>query len=509
MKNILLIGALFLMLSVPFSCSNFLNEVPFSEISESQFEDKSKLADLLLIGCYNGMQGALHNEWALTELRSDNARINTRISSTSTFNNIFLLDVGSTISLDPFVTEYWVLNYKNIARCNNAIMHYTTLNDSTKIRNISEARFIRAYHYFNLLRLYGGVFLSTEPTTTDDVETSRYTERSSVDDVLYFVEKELETITNNNYLPKSYADVDKGRITDLAARSLLAKIYLHHYSPGTDKYNAAIPLLKQVITDGGNPQSYTDLVAYNNIFSVNNEMNKEIIFAIRYKSGNLGLGSPFANEFAPSNSGLSVINGQGLSYNYPTNSIISAFEAGDLRKNVALAEGYTKSTGEYISDDGTGTYGNSRYIKKFLSQVTVPYDAENDFPIIRMGDVLLLYCEAVNESQGVTSEIINYYNMIRQRAGLNPKTTAEITNSFDFRQLIRQERRVELAFENQRWFDLLRWGNTSQFLNTTFIQDEIYKVAGYSPNFSLEAILLPIPSIVLDINPNIPQNLGY
>lgn len=509
-KNTLATGFLILFLGTLFSCKKFLDNPPFSEISESQFSDKNKMADLLLTGCYNGLQKAQHAEWAVTELRSDNARIYSRSSSTAIFNSIFLLDVGSPNSLDAFVTDYWIQNYKNIGRCNNTIAHTKEVTDAAlKLRMDGEARFIRAYHYFNLVRLYGGVPLVTDPTTFDDVENARYKKRNSVAEVLAFVESELEDIIATNALPNQYTDANKGRVTDLAAKAMLAKVYMHHYTPGSGNYGQAITLLKDVITDGGNPQAYTDLVPYKDIFSINNEMNKEIIFTVRYMSGNKGLGAPFANEYAPASSGSAVINGQGQSYNYPTNSVLSAFESNDVRKDVTLAEGYTKPNGEYISDDGTGTYASSRYIKKFLSPVTIINDAENDFPVIRMGDVLLLYCEAVNEMQGVTAEALNYYNMIRLRAGLTAKTNVQVANSYVFRDLIRKERRVELAFENQRWYDLLRWGNVSQFINSTFSAEGIYVAGHYSPNFTPAAELLPIPSIVIDINPSIPQNIGY
>lgn len=510
MKNIISILCTVLLLSTILSCKKFLDRPPFSDVSESQFTDKNKLADLLLTGCYNGLQKAQHSEWAVTELRSDNARIYSRSSSTATFNSIFLLDIGSTNSLDAFVTDYWVQSYKNIGRCNNALAKIKEVGDaSLKLRMEGEARFIRSLHYFNLVRLYGGIPLVTDPTTFDDVEKARYKKRNSVEEIYTFIENELTNVIDTNALPNSYPDVNKGRVTALAAKALLAKVIMQHYSPGTSQYSQAIPLLKDVITNGGNPQQYTDLVPYKDIFSITNEMNKEIIFTVRYMSGNKGLGSPFANEYAPASSGSAVINGQGMSYNYPSNSILSAFENNDKRKDVTLAEGYTKPNGDYISDNGTGTISSSRYVKKFLSPVTIINDAENDFPVIRMGDVLLLYCEAVNETLGVTPEILNYYNIIRLRAGLVAKTPNEVTNSYVFRGLIRNERRVELAFENQRWFDLLRWDNTAQFLNSTFSAEAIYTAANYSPNFTPAALLLPIPSIVLDINPNIPQNIGY
>ena len=118
-------------------------------------------------------------------------------------------------------------------------------------------------------------------------------------------------------------------------------------------------------------------------------MNKEIIFAIRYKAGNLGIGSPFGNEFAPANSGTNVINGSGRSYNYPSTSIINAFDANpnDKRKDVSLAEKYYNAQSNTWVDDDETT--QCRFVKKYLSPVATVNDGESDWPVIRLADVLL------------------------------------------------------------------------------------------------------------------------
>ena len=167
-------------------------------------------------------------------------------------------------------------------------------------------------------------------------------QRSNPDLIYDRIIADLREIVDNAMLPDTREGDELGRITMPAAKALPAKAYMRHYADGTEEYPKARPLPEEVIATVGNPQTAADLVPYADIFDINNEMNREIIFAVRYKAGNLGPGSPFGNQFAPANSGTNVINGSGRSYNYPSTSIIDAFNAepGDLRKDVSMAEKY-------------------------------------------------------------------------------------------------------------------------------------------------------------------------
>lgn len=491
------------------SCSDFLELKHESNISADDFNRTEDELYTSLVGCYNGMQGALYREWAMTELRSDNTRIYARTSSTSIFDVIRQLDLSTIQPINYLVDEYWAGNYHNIERCNTVLRDYAVVGDEV-LRNQykAEAMFIRAYHYFNLVRLFGGVFLVTEPVTAQE---ARYMQRSNPDLIYDRIIADLREIVDNAMLPDTREGDELGRITMPAAKALLAKVYMTHYAVGTEEYAKARPLLEEVIATVGNPQTAADLVPYADIFDINNEMNREIIFAVRYKAGNLGLGSPFGNEFAPANSGTNVINGSGRSYNYPSTSIIDAFNAepGDLRKDVSMAEKYyNQQTDMWVDDDETT---QCRYVKKYLSPVETVDDGESDWPVIRVGDVLLLYAEIVNELEGPTPEAVNCVNMIRGRAGLQPLSSEKTANSYVFRTAIRNERRLELAFENQRWFDLLRWGIAVDLIGEHYRQEFIYSNLpnDYQPTIVEWQTLLPIPLNVMNINPELTQNYGY
>jgi hypothetical protein len=147
-----------------------------------------------------------------------------------------------------------------------------------------------------------------------------------------------------------------------------------------------------------------------------------------------------------------------------------------------------------------------------MSPVTVNYDGESDWPIIRVGDVVLLYAELLNELQGPSEKALGYLNLTRQRAGIPALTMAEVGSKYLFREAVRAERRLELAFENHRFFDLLRWGIAKETINDSFsVKDaDYYATYSYVINpIDDWQLRLPIPQSVKDINPDVAQNVGY
>ena len=172
---------------------------------------------------------------------------------------------------------YWEANYHNIANCNTVLDNIEVVSDSTlKIQLEGEAKFLRAYHYFNMVRLYGPLFLVTERIGIDEANTM---ERSSVEDVYTQIESDL--LDAADLLPTSYDDDEKGRATQWAAKTLLAKVYLT-----LEDYESAETLLEDVEDYSG----HRLLDSYDDVFDINNELNDEIIFAVTYLKGGYGLG---------------------------------------------------------------------------------------------------------------------------------------------------------------------------------------------------------------------------
>ena len=485
-----------------------LDKYPYSETAVDDYVKSAAEVNTLVIGVYNGLHDVLYNEWSVTELRTNNARMRVNNSSSQDTKLLEQLDQGVQTTAHTWIEDYWNACYATIDRANKVIANLGVVNDTRLHEQYEgEAKFVRAHLYFNLVRLYGPVFLVTRKTGADE---ARYMQRSPVEEVYALIEDDLNEIINNEKLPLAYASDDLGRATLTAAKALLAKVYMTRYDAGSEKYMQAGSLLRQVLADAGNPASAGDLVPYADIFSIDNEMNPEILFAVRYKAGKLGLGCPFGTLFGPLNNGGAVLMGSPKHYNYPSDNIISAYNNNglngetDLRKEVCLKESYIHTNGNLI-DDKSG-----RWCDKFLSPITSEYDGENDFPILRVGDVVLLLAEWLNETAGPSDEALGYLNMIRGRAGVGAYTLADVGTKYQFRVAVRNERRLELAFENQYWFDLMRWGVAMATVNEFLSTEIFFSEYAYTVNPIAEwQVLLPIPIAVTNINSEVAQNPGY
>lgn len=498
------------------SCNDVIDLEPQSNLNTSTYYSTVEEVQAGLTGCYNGLQKVVVNEWQFTEQRSDNTKQGVANSTSSVNRDLSDLDMFLPATTHQAIYTYWLATYNNIRNANIVLQRLgvtydpaagsinlgeidVPMPDSVRKQMAGEAMFIRAYHYFNLVRLYGGVFAIHTPITADEAKKIN---RSSVADVYKLIETDLKTAST--YLSplkfSQIAAVNQGKATSWAAKALLGKMYLT-----LNKKTEAITQLQDVITNSG----YSLQAVYANVFSTTTELNSEILFTIRHKAGGLGLGSSFGNTFAPLGSGSSVINGSGLGLNYPTADLDTAFIAADARKAVAF--------GVF----GTGTAAKL-YVKKFLTQVVLTNDGESDFPVLRYADVLLMMAEA----KGFTPESITLINQIRTRAALTalPATVSTVAT---FEKALSDERRFEFAFENQRWFDIIRFNTTmttltaEQILKDHFAKEfarhygtypaPIIALAQLQANVTAAKLLLPIPQREIDTNTGlkIEQNPGY
>lgn len=499
-----------------FSCKKVIDLYPQSNPNTTTYYSNPAEVKAALSGCYNGMQGPLFYEWQVSELRSDNSKQGQPGSTASTNRDLSDLDMFTPSTSHQGVYNYWLATYNNIRNANIVLeklgVVYDEATGSINFADITmniadvdrkqlagEALFIRGYHYFNLVRLFGGVFLVHKSLLPNEAKVMN---RVSAEEIYKLIEADLKTAASSmNALKFSQIPAaDLGRATSWAAKGLLAKVYLTQ-----NKKADAIPLLQDVITNSG----YSLRPVYADVFAIDKEMNSEILFAVRYKSGGLGLGSPFANTFAPLGTGSQVINGDGDGLNYPTADLDTATN-GDTRKPTL------------IGVFGTGTAAKY-YVKKFFSQVTLVDDAENDFPVLRYADILLMMAEA----QGYTPASIDLINSVRPRAGLPLYTGAEINSTATFEKALSNERRIEFAFENQRFFDLLRFNKTMTTITAEQTMKEHFADEYYThyrlyvapaptlqelyDNTTPQHMLLPIPQREIDTNTQltIPQNPGY
>lgn len=485
--NKILYGLAFAMIITFSACDDMLDIDPISEIAADSYYQNAEQINTALMGVYNGLHKPLEHEWMLTEVRSDNAYQQTTGSSNEFNLNLNDLDMFRPTASIPVIYDYWYASYQNISSANGVIGNVNVVQDEAlRAQYEGEARFIRAYHYFNLVRLYGPVFITTEVISPLE---ARKKNRSSVASVYDVIIDDLLYAAEN--LPPNYHDTQKGRVTNWAAKTMLAKVYMTLHENALAK-----PLLIDVMDNSG----HDILDNYEDVFSIQNEMNDEIIFAVRYKAGGYGLGSPFANYFAASQSGAAIVNGDGNGYNYPADSFMAVYEEDDERKAVTV-----------------DVWNQKNYVKKFLSPVSLREDAENDFPVLRYADVLLMLAEIYNEEAGPTNAL-PLVNEIRDRAGLLP-LDSEISQTA-CRLAIENERRIEFAFENQRWFDLVRTNRVKEVVkNQIATVDWTSHYSGYVSALRPDLdniiqdwqLLLPIPQREIDTNNEIviSQNLGY
>jgi hypothetical protein len=521
------------------SCSEFIDLQSESNIAEENFYRNYTEIQSGLTGCYKGLQKPLTTEWSLTELRSDNSLMDTGNSNSVVNQDFSYLDqlYPSTSHLGNYT--YWLNTYNNIRNANvvlNAVganynpstgaIEYTPIDTAiataAQCKSIAaEASFIRAYHYFNLVRLYGGVFLIHEAITPAESKTIN---RSSVNDIYKLIEADLKNAETNGSKATFAATPANlvGHANSWAAKALLAKVYLT-----LNRKTEAYVLLNSIKTSSGYGLEST----YANVFSLNNEMNKEILFTIRFKSGGVGLGNPLANLFAPSNSGNAIVNGDGKGYCTPSSELAvtaASFDPSAARRLVNIQP-----------------YAKLYYVSKFTSKAALEDDAENDFPILRYADVLLMLAEA----QGNNPTSIGFINEVRARTGLVPLATTLTTAAFE--KALSNERRWEFAFENQRFFDLVRFTNTTETIATypatTIVTSKTYTTPAFTgkaegaefvmkkhfntqskiyakfestlpltplelfTNANTNRFLLPIPQYEIDTNSfiTIQQNLSY
>ena len=468
------------------SCSDFLEQHPQTDLSENDFY---KTADDILSavnGAYSSLQeGDIYGNWyVFGEIPSDNTR--NQLSGSVTTQNEF--DQFYIDTQNSMIASFWKAAYKVINRTNTVLGRIDGIEINAELANRYklECKFIRALMYFNLVRVYGDVpLVLKEISISESYDILREPKENVYNQI-------IADLKEAQGLPVSYSTAEDGRATQGAAKALLADVYMTLH-----KYAEAETILAEIINSGRyslleNTPGSLNIDGYKNVFSPVNHNSKEGIFEIQFLKGGYGEGSNYANNFAPENSGTNVVAVGGTGgNNIPEMDIYNAYEEGDLRRDFSMSLGYydNRKNNEWVE---------SRYVCKFMD---VPYqnnDASNNYPVIRYADVILMYAEALNQN-GKTAEACKYLNMTRRR-GFGYQTTEtspvdlQTTDKAQFALMVEQERRVELAFENHRWFDLIRTGRAV----------EVMKSKGFSLNET--NLICPIPQKQIDVNPKLTQN---
>lgn len=470
------------------SCSeDFLDLKPKTQLSVDDYFKTPEQFESAVNGAYSSLQeGNLYGNWyVLSEIPSDNT--SNQLSGSVTDQDEF--DKYYIRSTNPYIANFWNSSYMAINRINTVLNRIDGIKIEKSVgdRYKLECKFLRGLLYFNLVRVFGDVPLVLNEISISD---SYAILRESKDKVYSQI---IADLSEAESLPASYSeDVNKGRATSGAAKALLGKVYLT-----MKNYKDAETKLAEVITSNRyslleNTSGSLNINGYAAIFNANNHNNSESVFDVQFKKGGFGEGSNFPNTFAPENSGTNVVPlGSTGGNNLPGDDMINSYEPGDLRKGFSVASGYYDAR-------KNGAWVESKYIKKYFDTPYKDGDSNNNFPVIRFADVLLMYSEALNQN-GKTADACTYLNKVRRRGfGYQSNEVSPVdintTNKDLFLLKVEQERRVELAFEGHRWFDLIRTDRAVVVMTAK----------GYKLNAT--NLICPVPQKQIDINPVITQN---
>ena len=408
--------------------------------------------------------------------------------STPTDATFWLLyDTYTVTSTEGSLQSFWTGQYQNINLCNQVLDNIPaiTMDETLKARYIAEAKFVRAFAYFRLVRAYGDVPLRlTVPKDATEYNIAR----APKDQVYAQIEKDLTEAAA--VLPANYGASDLGRATKGAALGMHAKVALYQ-----KKWAEVVTLTNQVMGLG-----YNLFPDFEKLFRTNNENNSESIFEIQAElvSGN----NDASNSQYSQVQGVAGVTGGGWGFNVPSAALAAAFEPNDPRRDATIIfRGETTPQGDVIPTTTPNPMYNQKSYVPFNQYVSgFNQGAQQNIRVLRFADILLMNAEAANEA-GNAAQALNSLNRVRERArGSNMLTVLPPVTTTDqaaLRAAIYKERQVELAMESDRYFDVIRQGRAA----------EVFGPKGWKPS---KNEVWPVPQTEIELSGGLlTQNPGY
>lgn len=494
------IGFIILSLFFGYGCSeDFLTVTPNHYLTEANYYQSDDDFIQAVNAVYGDLQGFILGAHILQEGRSDNTTYDNANDQGSLGGaaQLGFLDQFKETSDANTIAGPWNDIYNAIKDCNVPLLYLQTaaIDPDVAKQVEGELRFFRAYFHFIAAQYWGDVPLLLEPVTT--AEQAFAIGRTPVSEVYQSIIEDAKFAISS--LAPSYTGSNKGRVTSYAAKMLLAKVYMT--STDHRDYSLAQKELEDIVSSG----LYEIIPNYADLFDPSRKNGKESIFEVQYLDGTAGEASNFIYTFAPVGSKGTVFMGPGNGggRNIPTLDMVNTYEAGDLRKDISI--GFFQRGSLSVP-----------YVKKYDHDVDPDFATTPDnWPIYRYADVLLLLAEAINEQSYNTGVPFTNLNEIRSRANLPDLSPTDLPDQGAFRNAIAHERRVELAFENHRWFDLLRTGKAIEVM-AAYGQIELANPTTPPPNFlpydqtcwvmTPNKLLYQIPSGELNLAPFMEQN---
>jgi len=494
-------------------CSKFLDEQDPSNLTPESFYTIPEHAEAAIASVYSSARfigdgaGIFSSNWQLLEAVTGTST--TETAQNSDLNNLYgLIYDGNT----GHVINYWNGLYKVIAQANlvlDKVPSITPMDEAQKTRILGEAQFMRAWAYFNVVRLWGDAPLITKPQTANSEDF--FPVRASKEDVYALIIADL-TAAEASGLPW----MDKtGRVSLAAVKSELAIVYLtmagQPLNKGASHYKLAADKANEVVTYANSNPSVINLFAtYGEVHLESLKNEKEHIFMLQYNS--VVASNPMDNMY-PNFKPVTYNGASGTGSTVPTLQFYKSYETGDLRAKDR--EGYfytsyfTNGNGALFQLGAPYIFKHFNIIANGTSGVAGTRNNNLNVPLIRYAEVLLVYAEAQNEIGGPTVEAYNAFKRIRDRAQLETPAMGTYNQS-TFREAIWRERWHELCYEQITWFDMVRLRKV--YNETTNGFDNFVGHINLSSNEPLEEkhLLFPLPKPELQNNPNLsPQNPGY
>lgn len=511
-------------------CNDWLNEETPGNNTLDDYFTNGMTAIRVVNAAYTPLAWEYNNcyfsEWYIGDIASDDALKGGQ--DVSDGGDAYDIDNFKVTINNPILLNYYRAKYQGIARCNLALQSVPTvaLDDVLTQQRadclMGEAYFMRAFYYFQLVRIFGGVPLVDDVLDSSDKWIQP---RATADEVYDHIIGDLLQAEKLLWEKSKYADEDLGRATRGAALAMLCKVYLYRH----DYANAYI--WGQKFREEEYGREYSLMANYADNFLISGENGVESVFEIQYMeepTSDYGEGFGFSRgTFSTilTRPRMSKLGGdKGWGFDHPTHNLFAEFEANDPRRDITIGQPDAESAAEVeVNYLGTPYYNNKVCYGENGTFPPLAHATRSPFNyrLIRVSDVLLLYAEAALES-GHTADAKWALEEVRARARRNAGVAGALPafpgyNGYqdttdDLRRAIRHERRVELAMEGHRWFDLVRWGIAYEVMdkdNGTYGKNESPEARAEMASFVKgKHELFPLPAEEIALNP-MEQNPGY
>ena len=503
MKKILIVLPLVATLGL-ISCEDQLNQNPISSMSVDGFFRNSDDFQQAVNGIYQSLTGFATRGFYLSDVRSDNFY---GVGEMGVRDHEPVNNFSNTLAVNPYISEAWNSNFEGIMRANTLIENLNSdavPDENLRNRFEAEAKFLRAFYYFDLVKFFG------EAPLIDHIispEEALDIPRSPVSTVYDLIISDLQFAIAHLDEYYSQSSPNEGRATVNAARGILARVYMSRSGPtygingpglGTNEWSDALSLLNDIINSG----HYSLQASFADVFANDNEDNSEVIFDVQYESGGQGIGAEYPGEMGS----RAWWNSVGIPWAIGLeNKDISEDWIADI--DTATDSRFHASCQLDVVDIASGDTTYDPTCVKYLTANPDYWGVDRfDFPInfivLRYADVLLMKAECIlHGASGTQGEVNQIVNDIRERAGIS-----DLSGNVTLDDLM-AERRREFIGEGLRWHDLVRNGNVVDVINAWIpVEDVKGQMSLMNNNF----IIYPLPQSEMDVKTGLyMQNPGY